>query len=46
VTEIELGPWDPLRPAEVAGLLDGCPIAWWIAGGYAVDAFVGRTESA
>jgi len=44
MTAIELGPWDHLHPVAVAGLLDGCPISWWIAGGYAIDAFVGRTD--
>jgi hypothetical protein len=39
-----LGPWDPLRPEEVAGALAGCDRSWWIAGGYAIDAFVGKFD--
>lgn len=33
-------PWDPLRPAEVAGLFTG--VQWWVAGGYAIELAVGR----
>lgn len=40
----ELGRWEPLRPVEAAELLSGCRAPWWIAGGYAIDAFVGVTE--
>jgi hypothetical protein len=29
------GPWDPLAPGQVAGLLAGCGFRWWIAGGRA-----------
>ncbi|MGB3027832.1 nucleotidyltransferase domain-containing protein [Paradevosia shaoguanensis] len=36
-------PWSPLAPAEVATLLHDAPFPWWIAGGYAIDHFVGRT---
>ena len=36
------GPWDPLRPDEVAILLTGFDAPWWIAGGYAIEAFAGR----
>ena len=39
-----LGPWDPLTPAAVAELLEHCPAPWWIAGGYAIDAFVGQFD--
>jgi len=40
----DLGTWDPLEPSEVAGLLEACCPRWWIAGGYAIDAFVGRFD--
>jgi hypothetical protein len=36
--------WDALRPLEVAGLLAECRVLWWIGGGYAIDAFVGRAD--
>jgi hypothetical protein len=29
-------------PADVAALLDGCPVPWAIAGGWAIDLFLGR----
>ncbi|HEX2037610.1 MAG TPA: amino acid transporter [Chloroflexota bacterium] len=38
----EFGPWAPLAPAEAAALLGGAPWPWWIAGGWAIDLFVGR----
>jgi len=38
------GPWDPLTPAGVAGLLGGVTAPWWIVGGWAIDAFTGRTR--
>jgi hypothetical protein len=34
--------WDPLSPPEVAALFDGHG-PWWLAGGYAIERFVGRT---
>jgi hypothetical protein len=37
----EHGAWAPLRPDEVAGLLAGAPFPWWVAGGWAIDLFVG-----
>jgi len=36
------GEWDPLHPDEVLRLLDGLAVPWWIAGGWAIDLFVGR----
>ena len=39
-----LGIWDPLTPAAVGELLERCPARWWIAGGYAIDAFVGQLD--
>jgi hypothetical protein len=32
------GPWDPAAPQEVAELLAGSGISWWIAGGRAARA--------
>lgn len=34
--------WEAIRPTDVADLLDGFPGPWWIAGGWALDLFVGR----
>ena len=34
--------WSPLSPAEVAEVLAGMPVPWWIAGGVALDLFLGR----
>ena len=39
-----LGRWQPLAPAEIAALMERCSAAWWIAGGYAIDAFIGRFD--
>jgi aminoglycoside-2''-adenylyltransferase len=39
---VTLGPWEPLTPAEVIGRFDGITEPWWIAGGYAIELFVGR----
>jgi hypothetical protein len=38
-----LGPWDPLPLSEVARLLppSTAEAPWWIAGGYAIELFVG-----
>jgi hypothetical protein len=35
------GAWAPLKPPEVARLLEGLGARWWIVGGWAVDAFTG-----
>lgn len=37
-----LGRWDPLTPAQVYEALRDLHVPWWIAGGWAIDAFVGR----
>ena len=34
--------WHPLPADEVAALLSGLTVPWWIAGGLAIDLFVGR----
>jgi hypothetical protein len=38
----EHGRWEPLSVPEVAGLFGGAPFPWWVAGGRAIDLFVGR----
>jgi hypothetical protein len=42
--DLDLRNWDPLMPGKVAALLGGCEVRWWIAGGYAIDAFVDRFD--
>jgi hypothetical protein len=42
VVPSDLGPWDPMTPAEVVDLLGAAPCAWWIAGGWAIDLHLGR----
>jgi len=37
-----LGPWDPLTPAATRALFTPAPFVWWLAGGHALDLFVGR----
>lgn len=34
--------WDPLSPQQAAELLAGLDVSWWIAGGWAIDLFLGR----
>ena len=34
--------WEPLTPQQVAELLRGVDAPWWIAGGWALDLFLGR----
>jgi len=36
-------PWQQLSPQEMASVLGDAGFPWWIAGGYAIEAFVGRT---
>jgi hypothetical protein len=36
------GPWRPLTPRGMARLMRGANIRWWIVGGWAVDAFIGK----
>ncbi len=40
--EDALGHIDPLTPLDVYEALQGLRAPWWIAGGWAIDAFVGR----
>ncbi len=37
----ELGPWSPLSLDEATRLMSGLGAPWWIAGGWAIDLFVG-----
>lgn len=34
--------WSPLSPAEVGTAMAGASFDWWLAGGYALELFVGR----
>lgn len=34
--------WDPLTPEQVKQRLEGIAVPWWIAGGWALDLFMGR----
>lgn len=36
-------PWQPLSPQQVADVLRDAAFPWWIAGGFAIEAFVGQT---
>ena len=36
-----LGPWQPLSIAEAGRIFGELPVMWWVAGGQAVDAFLG-----
>ena len=35
--------WSPLSAEEVAEVLAGLPVPWWIAGGVALDLFLGHS---
>ncbi len=41
-TETPWGPWEPFTPAEASRVLGRLSIPWWIGGGLALEAFVGR----
>lgn len=41
-TRTPWGLWDPITPAEVAGLFAPVEVAWWVAGGYAIELALGR----
>jgi hypothetical protein len=34
--------WDPLSVPEIAEMMRGLTVPWWIAGGWALDLFLGR----
>jgi hypothetical protein len=33
------GPWAAWTPADAAALFDGAPFPWWVAGGWALEAY-------
>lgn len=37
-----LSPWLPMEPQGVARVMSGAPFAWWLAGGFAVERWVGE----
>lgn len=39
------GPWVARTPTDAANLLEGFSPTWWIAGGFAIEAFTGVTRS-
>lgn len=39
--ETPWGVWDHIRLEALLAILDGLDVPWWIAGGYAIDAFAG-----
>jgi len=43
VTGEQLGRWDPLSIPELARLLAPARFSWWVAGGHALDLFVGHS---
>ena len=38
----QFGPWQPWQPEEVAKLFSTLTVPWWIAGGWALDLFLGE----
>ncbi|MGH2366241.1 MAG: nucleotidyltransferase domain-containing protein [Chloroflexota bacterium] len=42
----DLEPWEPLLPITVAVVLAAVPARWWIAGGWALDLFIGHQTRA
>ena len=38
------GPWTPLTPSAASELFAGLEAPWWIVGGWAIEAFTGRTR--
>jgi hypothetical protein len=36
------GPWAPLSFAQTRGLFEHARFTWWVAGGQALDLYVGR----
>ena len=37
----QFGPWQPWQPEEVASFFSTLTVPWWIAGGWALDLFLG-----
>ena len=42
IMTIEENNWEPLQPEEVSELFKSLDIKWWIAGGWAIDLFLGK----
>jgi len=42
LSEQPLKPWRPLTPGAIGKLFKSAPFRWWLAGGYAIERFVGR----
>lgn len=42
MTEEHEKPWQPLSPRQIMTTLSAAPFSWWIAGGHAIEHFVGR----
>ncbi|MCA0454324.1 MAG: amino acid transporter [Chloroflexi bacterium] len=40
---IPLDRWQPLTVKEVCDLFDGAPFQWTVAGGYAIELFIGKS---
>jgi hypothetical protein len=40
--EPDVSKWDPWRPEEAARLLSGVDVPWYVAGGWALDLFLGE----
>ncbi len=40
--ETPWGPWEHLSPADAAAAMAGFAGPWWVAGGFAIEAFLGR----
>lgn len=38
-----LWPWEQITPHDVAEVLQDLPVPWWIAGGLAIELFLGRS---
>ena len=38
----DFGIWNPINPEEAYDLFRQLEIPWWIAGGWAIDLFIGR----
>lgn len=43
VVEDPLGPWEPMALADVIDLFANAPFRWWVAGGHALEAHLGRS---
>jgi hypothetical protein len=41
---LSLGPWRDIRPKEAADLLTSIHVPWWVAGGWALDLFLGNAS--